>query len=123
MGTSDHITLRPAVVSDVRVVTDVMLASRKQLLPFAPLVHSDEAVFNWINEYLIPCHRVTVAVENTQIVGLCALSEQDGTGWIEHHGFVAAAFSDGSNNEEGVPDVLYRRFSTHLFDPCNAKEC
>ncbi|MCG7585704.1 GNAT family N-acetyltransferase [Photobacterium sp. OFAV2-7] len=160
MRTPCHITLRQAVASDARAVTDVMLASRKQLLPFAPLAHSDEAVFNWINEYLIPCHRVMVAVENTQIVGLCAMSDQDGAGWIEqlyllpshtgkgigsllvsdalvyfkgkpvqlytfeentssrlfyeHHGFVAIAFSDGSNNEEGVPDVLYRRSPTHL---------
>lgn len=158
MRTPCHITLRQAVASDAREVTVVMLASRKQLLPYAPLVHSDEAVFTWIQEYLIPYYRVIVAVENKNVVGLCALSEKDGVGWIEqlyllpthtgkgigsllvsdalvyfkgkpvqlytfeentpsrlfyeHHGFVAIAFSDGSNNEEGVPDVLYRRLPT-----------
>jgi GNAT superfamily N-acetyltransferase len=28
--------------------------------------------------------------------------------FYERHGFVAAAFGDGSGNEEGQPDVLYR---------------
>lgn len=29
--------------------------------------------------------------------------------FYERHGFVAIEHSDGSSNEEGVPDVLYRR--------------
>jgi GNAT superfamily N-acetyltransferase len=31
--------------------------------------------------------------------------------FYEHHGFVAVEFTDGSGNEEGVPDVLYERSS------------
>jgi GNAT superfamily N-acetyltransferase len=31
--------------------------------------------------------------------------------FYERHGFVAVEFTDGSGNEEGVPDVLYERSS------------
>ena len=32
----------------------------------------------------------------------------DAAAFYEQHGFVAIAYSDGSRNEEGCPDVLYR---------------
>lgn len=155
MSVVKKIVIREATVSDAKAVTEVMLTSRKQLLAFAPLAHSDEAVFQWIEGYLIPKGRVTVALLESQIVGICAMSEQDEVGWIdqlyllpkhtgngigsilvsealdhfegrpvqlvtfqqnhrsrafyERFGFSAVKFNDGTNNEEGVPDVLYQK--------------
>lgn len=47
-----------------------------------------------------------------------AISREDGFGWINHqntaarrfyerHGFVPLAYTDGADNEENRPDVLY----------------
>ena len=153
---SDVIT-RAATSADVGGVTDVFLRARKELMPFAPLAHTDYDVCRWIADWLIPTGRVTVAVgAQGLIVGMAATSEADGVLWLdqlyvfpprvgqgigtrlltevlsnarlpvhlhcfaenarartfyEHHGFVAIAFGDGSDNQEGCPDVVYARQS------------
>ena len=150
--TLDVIT-RAATSADVGGVTDVFLRARKELMPFAPLQHTDYAVCCWIADWLIPTGRVTVAVAGQGlIVGMAATSEADGVLWLdqlyvfpsrvgqgigtrllsevlsnahlpvhlhcfaenirarafyERHGFVAIAFGDGSDNQEGCPDVVY----------------
>ena len=149
---SDVIT-RAATSADVGGVTDVFLRARKELMPFAPLAHSDLAVCRWIADWLIPTGGVTVATDTRGlIVGIAAISTVDGVLWLdqlyvmpsrvgqgvgtsllaevranarlpihlhcfaenrrarafyERHGFVAIAFGDGSDNEEGCPDVVY----------------
>ncbi len=144
--------LRIATAQDAGSIGDVYLSSRKALMPFAPLVHSDEEVRNWIKHTLIPSEKVLVAEIGKAIVGMCAFSQTETVGWIDHlylkpervhngigsallaealkhltlpvrlytfqenelarrfyeqRGFVAIAWGDGSENEEGVPDVLY----------------
>jgi len=144
---------RPATVADIGGVADVFLRARKELMPFAPLAHSDFAVCRWIADWLIPTGGVTVATDaRGLIVGMAAISTLDGVLWLdqlyvmparvgqgvgtrllgevtanarlpvhlhcfaenkrarafyERHGFVAIAFGDGSENEEGCPDVVY----------------
>jgi GNAT superfamily N-acetyltransferase len=149
---SDLIT-RAATPADIGGVSDVFLRARKELMPFAPLAHTDYAVCRWIADWLIPTGRVTVATgARGLIVGMAATSEGEGVLWLDHlyvfpsmvgqgigtrlltelllnarlavhlhcfaentrarafyerHGFVAIAFGDGSDNEEGCPDVVY----------------
>jgi len=147
-----EVTLRPAGPADAEAVAEVYLASRGAFVGFAPLAHSDAEVRRWIAEHLIQSGAATVAVQNAQVVGLLAVSREDGTGWIdqlylapgfvgngigvrllnsakialgppirlytfqanagsrrfyERHGFHAIAVSDGTDNEENCPDVLY----------------
>jgi GNAT superfamily N-acetyltransferase len=148
-----EISMRAATADDLGGITDVFLRARKELMPFAPLAHSDYAVCRWIADWLIPSDGVSVAT-NAQglILGIAATSEADGVLWLdqlyvsppwvghgigarllalvisktrlpvhlhcfaenvrarrfyERHGFVPLAFGDGSENEEGCPDVLY----------------
>lgn len=146
------ITFRLATLTDADAVSDVYLTSRKTLVPWAPLVHSDREVEEWIRTVLIPSGRVTVAIKDHVVIGMMALSDHEGVGWIdqlylhpcavgqgmgttllerakrelgspirlyafqasagarrfyERHGFRAMSFGDGSENEEGCPDVLY----------------
>jgi len=39
---TQKILLRTASLADAKAITDIYLASRKKLISFAPLVHSDE---------------------------------------------------------------------------------
>jgi GNAT superfamily N-acetyltransferase len=149
---SDVIT-RAATSADVGDITNVFLRARKELMRFAPLAHTDYAVCRWIQDWLIPTGRVTVATDtHGLILGIAATSEADGVLWLdqlyvlppmigqgigarllglvladarspvylhcfaenvrarafyERHGFVPIAFGDGSNNDEGCPDVVY----------------
>ncbi|BEU02630.1 hypothetical protein OAG1_14300 [Agarivorans sp. OAG1] len=149
---SKSIEVRTATSSDANDTAAIYLESRKQLVAFAPVVHSDEEVHSWIKEQLIPSGRVLVAEVDGNLVGMCSLSEAEEVDWIdnlylkpsevrkgigtallrealarvgrpcrlytfqenraarqfyEKQGFEAIEFSDGSTNEENVPDVLY----------------
>jgi ribosomal protein S18 acetylase RimI-like enzyme len=149
------VTIRPATDMDALQVASVFLASRKAFVAFAPLAHADDEVRDWIAQVLIPAGGVSVAVaeaSNDGVVGMMAISQQDGVAWIdqlylhpsavgrgigsrfiesakdslaspirlytfqdnagarrfyERHGFRAIAFSDGAENEEHCPDILY----------------
>ena len=147
-----NILVRPANLSDAPSVADVYLASRKTFQAFAPLVHSEDEVRQWIVDELIPSGGVIVAACGNQLLGMMALSRDRQVGWIDHlyvhpsavgngiggellkrakqelgtvirlftfqantasrrfyerHGFRPVAFSEGQNNEERCPDVLY----------------
>ena len=144
--------LRAAHPTDATRVAEVLIASRQQFLPFAPSVHTDEEVEQWVDQVLIPGGRVTVALVAGTVVGVLALSTKGETTWVdqlyihpahvgqgigsallafavaaapasvrlytfqqnnrarrfyERKGFVAIQFTDGSNNEEKCPDILY----------------
>jgi ribosomal protein S18 acetylase RimI-like enzyme len=78
------LTLRPATPGDADQVADVYLRSRKELLAFAPLAHSDENVRRWILERLIPAGRTTVAVVDGAVVGFVSVSAAAEGSWITH---------------------------------------
>jgi len=148
------VIFRPATDTDAEQVAAVLLASRKGFVAFAPLAHADDDVRGWVSTVLIPGGGVSVAVAggSNEVVGMMAVSQQDGVGWIdqlylhpsvvglgigtrflglameslgrpirlytfqenagarrfyERHGFRAIELSDGSDNEEHCPDVLY----------------
>lgn len=146
------ISLRKATLADAKAVANVYVASRKEFIAFAALAHSDESIYQWIYTTLIPTNQVIVAEENGVIVGMMALSKEEGIGWIdqlylspgsvgkgigtllvttaksilgspirlrtfqqnigarkfyERHGFQEIECSDGRENEEHCPDVLY----------------
>jgi ribosomal protein S18 acetylase RimI-like enzyme len=75
--------LRSATLSDAHIITEVYIASRKAFIPFAPLAHSDESIYQWISTILIPANQVTVAVINDAIIGMMATSQKEGIGWID----------------------------------------
>lgn len=47
-------TLRGATLEDADAIANVYLASRKKFIDFAPLIHSDEDIYQWIRNTLIP---------------------------------------------------------------------
>ncbi len=149
---SQKILLRKATLLDADAISNIYLASRKKLVAFAPLAHSDESIFQWIREMIASTSEVIVAEENSVVVGMMILSKKNSIGWIDHlylspkmvglgigsllvntaklqlgspirlntfqenrearrfyekHGFQILELTDGSQNEENCPDVLY----------------
>jgi GNAT superfamily N-acetyltransferase len=74
---------RSATPSDADAVSDVYLRSRRELVACAPLAHSDAAVREWIRCTLIPAGRTTLATVDDRIVGVLAIAERSGSGWID----------------------------------------
>ena len=80
---SHALTLRKANLADAKIIAEIYLASRKAFVAFAPLIHSDESIHEWVRDTLIPNSDVIVAEQSGQIVGMMALSKQKGIGWID----------------------------------------
>lgn len=129
-------SFRSAIPSDAEGVAKVYLSSRKVLVAFVPIVHSEEAVYEWIRDILIPGNQVTV--EQTGWINPLyshpdVVSQRMGTKLIEQakielgspsrlytfqdnqrairfherHGFKAVQYGDGFGNAENCPAVLY----------------
>lgn len=75
--------LRPATAADAPAVAELLLASRRTFLPYAPLAHRPDEVRRWVAHQLIPTGGVHLAVGGSRIVGVLATSARDGIGWID----------------------------------------
>jgi GNAT superfamily N-acetyltransferase len=115
MNGFNEVTFRPAVLADAGEAASVYLASRHELVAFAPLAHTDDEVRGWIRDYLIPTGGVTVALWEGKAVGMMALSREAEVGWIDHlyllpsavgHG-IGARFVERAKTEIGPPIRLY----------------
>jgi GNAT superfamily N-acetyltransferase len=75
--------IRAARPADAERLCACYLASRKTLLPYAPLVHDDADVLRWLSQELLPAEGTTVALESGNVVGMLAVAEREGAVWIE----------------------------------------
>lgn len=75
--------IRAARLSDAERIARCYLASRKTLLPYAPLPHTDAEVLSWIADVLLPRGGVTVALEAGEVVGLIAVATRADGHWID----------------------------------------
>lgn len=76
-------TIHPATPIDADAIATLYLTTRKQLLPFAPLAHSDDEVRQWFANHLLVHLQVMVAVIDEEIVGFCATENDGQFGWID----------------------------------------
>lgn len=76
------IILRKATIEDVNDIGNVYLRSRKELVSFAPLIHSDESIYQWIRTVLLLEENVIVAEQEKIIIGMMSLKKTDNIGWI-----------------------------------------
>src|SRR5512139_3680006 len=77
------LNFRVATQADAEAIAKIYLSSRKKFVSFAPIAHSDEAVYQWMRDILIPSNQVTVAERDNEIIGMMALSKVEKTGWID----------------------------------------
>jgi GNAT superfamily N-acetyltransferase len=66
--------VRPAAAADIREVTELFLASRRDALPYLPALHTDDETRGWMAGVVFPAGGVSVAVVNRRIVGFAALN-------------------------------------------------
>lgn len=76
--------IRGARVSDAARVASCYLASRKTMLDYAPLPHTDAEVLTWTHDVLLPTGNVTVALESGVVMGLIAVTTRLDGHWIDH---------------------------------------
>ncbi len=76
-------TLRAALPSDAPAVGTVLIESRRVLMPYAPSVHTDDDVRQWVQGRLLPGGQVTVALVDHAVAGVLAVSQRDGMAWID----------------------------------------
>lgn len=76
------VELRSADAADAERVAEVLIASRKAFLPFAPSPHSDDHVRAWVRRTLLPSQAVTVALDEGRIAGVLAIARLGSVSWL-----------------------------------------
>jgi len=66
--------VRPAEAADVGEVADLFLASRRDALPYLPVIHTDDETRRWMAGVVFPAGGMWVAVLDRRIVGFAALN-------------------------------------------------
>ena len=69
--------LRRATTADANAIAHIYLTSRKELVSFAPLIHTDENIYQWICTILIHEELVIVAEDKQLIIGIMSLKKSD----------------------------------------------
>lgn len=77
------LVLREGSDRDAAAISELLIASRRAFIPYAPMVHSAAEVHTWVQGTLIPSRGVTVACNPETIVGLLATSLAEGIAWID----------------------------------------
>lgn len=91
----ENIVLRAAKQSDVKAITGLYIASRKTFLSYAPLRHSDDSIYRWIYDIVIPTRLTTVVEKNGMIIGMMVLAKKQNIGWIEQLYLAPSAVGQG----------------------------
>lgn len=77
-----EVTFRPAMDADAGAIAHIFLTSFKHFIPSVTLAHSDKDVSQWIPNVLLKTQDVRVAELDGKIVGMMAMKQHDGIGWI-----------------------------------------
>ena len=87
--------LRPAISADASSVADILIETRSVFMSYAPSVHSETELRNWVREHLIPAGAVTVAERERKVVGLVAVSHNGEHSWIDQMYVAPSRVSQG----------------------------
>jgi GrpB-like predicted nucleotidyltransferase (UPF0157 family)/ribosomal protein S18 acetylase RimI-like enzyme len=76
--------LRPATPADGDAVATVLLASRREFLPYLPSPRTEAEIRAWMRDVVIPREHVVVAELDGRIVGYVASHGTASESWISH---------------------------------------
>lgn len=74
--------MRAATAGDAARIAEILRASRKAFLPYAPSRLADSGVRAWVRDELLASQQVTVALVHGRVVGVLALAKNKGITWI-----------------------------------------
>jgi ribosomal protein S18 acetylase RimI-like enzyme len=111
LETAQNPMLRPASASDASAVAELLLASRRAFLPYAPIAHSDADVYRWVREQLIPGGAVVIWEQDSRITGVLATSRDETASWVDQL-YVLPGFEG-----RGVGSALLRHAHERLTCP------
>lgn len=103
--------IRGARLADAERVARCYLASRKTMLAYAPVPHTDEQVRAWVADHLLPTGGVTVALEAGAVVGFIAVQPRLDGHWIDQLYVHPARF------RRGIGSTLLHLALTRLSGP------
>jgi hypothetical protein len=64
--------------TDSKIIAAIYLVSRKECIPYAPLTHSDEAIYSWVAEGLIKTDHIIAASNKGEVYGFIATAGDGG---------------------------------------------
>ena len=105
------VSLRDATPGDAGRIADVLLASRKAFVAFAPLAHTDDEVRGWVRDVLLPAGGVTVAVADATIVAFMDTCRDGEASWVKQ------LFAMPGHTGQGVGSMLLARALEALPPP------
>lgn len=108
-------TLRLAEPTDAAAIADLYLITRKQLLPYAPLAHTDDEVRGWVADHLLTQARVTVAEVNGALAGFSAITDDSTYGWIDQLYLLPTAVDQGIGTALLTEALRHVRFPVRLY--------
>lgn len=65
--------LRPAKAEDADAIAEIHTTSRREAMPWLPVVHSDDETREWVATIVLPNQVVWVAASDGQVVGYVTL--------------------------------------------------
>ena len=95
---TQKLSMRIATQSDANIIANLYLASRKEYVFFAPLVHTDAVIQQWMHDMLIPITQVLVVEQNGVIIGMMAIAEEQRVNWIDQLYVLPKATGQGAGS-------------------------
>jgi GNAT superfamily N-acetyltransferase len=83
MSTETAIRLCAATAADAAALAELLIASRKQFLPYAPLAHGDDEVRDWLRDVLLPAGGLLLASVDGEARAFVASARDERGSWIE----------------------------------------
>lgn len=77
------IKIRKATLKDATEIKRILIESRNEYLPYAPIIHSDEETNHWVENTLLPKSNVWLAIKNDLAIGVCSSSDRGIDTWID----------------------------------------
>lgn len=83
----------------------MLVSSRREFIPYAPIIHTVAAVERWMDDLLAIDGSVTVARLNAVVVGILVVSREDNLNWIDQL-YIAPGHTGGGLGRELLAHAL-----------------
>lgn len=100
-----EVLIELATPDDRQAVVDVLVSSRREFIPYAPIVHTAAAVELWVDGLLAIDGCVAVARLNSVLVGVLVTSREDNLNWIDQL-YIAPGHTGGGIGGELLAHAL-----------------